>query len=131
MDFKGISILLSVLLHSHATKIKLQDQTTILNFQDQSTISNLQDQSTIPNLQVQSITPNLPDQTTIGFLKPIDHIFWTNESLPEDGKKVYKDILIEKLIQTFFDTFIAKVKDPKIAGKQILQDPMPINEKIG
>ena len=74
--------------------------------------------------------PDLQDQTMIG-LRSIDHISWTNESLPDDGKKVYKDTLMEKLIQRFFDTFIAKVKDPKIAGEQILQDPMPINEKIG
>ena len=33
-------------------------------------------------------------------------------------------------VQRFFETFVSKVKDPKIDGTQILQDPMPIKENI-
>ena len=76
--------------------------------------------------------PDLKDDSKgVKKIQTLDHLSWTNQSLSDEGgKKIYKDTLMEKTIQRFFDTFISKVKDPKIAGEQILKDPMPINEKI-
>ena len=85
-------------------------------------------------LQTNGTKVQLPDlkndQKASQKIQTLDHLSWTNQSLDTQGSKVYKDTLMEKVIQRFFDTFISKVKDPKIAGEQILQDPMPINEKI-
>ena len=75
--------------------------------------------------------PDLKDDSKgVKKIQTLDHLTWTNQSLSDEGKKIYKDTLMEKTIQRFFDTFISKVKDPKIDGEQILKDPMPINEKI-
>jgi len=79
---------------------------------------------------------NLPDlkdakvtETTKDLVKPISHVLWTNQTLPSGGK-AFRDTLMEKVVQRFFENFVSKIKDQSLAGPQILQDPMPIKKGI-
>lgn len=91
---------------------------------------------------------NLPDLNVQPTVKPISKVLWTNSTLGTDGK-AFRDVLMEKVVglkiiisflrflkglvlkvQKFFETFVTKVKNPKLDGEQVLQDPMKVKGGI-